>query len=301
MQKIINFQKSNDGRRLQKIPLDAGFTCPNRDGKKGLGGCYFCSGKSFSPFYCDSRNSISKQLDKGIDFFSKKYNCNGFLAYFQSFSCTYASTEKLEELYLEALSHEKVEGLVIATRPDCLSEAVISLLKKINCMGLLRIELGIESCDDFVLAKANRCHTTKDSLTAVKLLKDNGIEVSGHLVVGLPYEDLQVFFRTAEMISYTGLSFIKLHHLQIVKGAIYAKQFKENKSLFNLLYPDAYVKVLSEFFSYLRPDIIVERLINRVPIKLLLAPRWQGVDEQAIRRSLLAYMREKGLFQGCKL
>ncbi|MGM0599756.1 MAG: TIGR01212 family radical SAM protein [Candidatus Rifleibacteriota bacterium] len=301
MPEIINFKNTIDGRRLQKIPLDAGFTCPNRDGKLAKEGCYFCSGKSFSPFYCNARNSISRQINEGIAFFSKKYNCNGFLAYFQNYSCTYDSVEKLEKLYFEALNHEQIEGLVIATRPDCLAEPVINLLRKINSQAFLRMELGIESCNDLVLEKANRCHRVKDSFNAIRMLKDKDIDVCGHMVVGLPHEDLQNYAHTALMLSDIGLSYIKLHHLQIVKGSFYAKLFEEKSSYFNLLYPNRYIEVLSDFISYLRSNIVVERLVNRVPVKFLIAPRWQGFDEQAIRRRLLGYMRDQGLYQGCKL
>jgi hypothetical protein len=301
MNEIINCKSSIDNRRLQKIPLDAGFTCPNRDGTLATDGCYFCAGNSFSPFYCSSKKSISEQLKQGIAFFAKKYNCDGFLAYFQSYSCTYASIAKLEKLYLEALNHDEIDGLVIATRPDCLSEDVIHLLKKIAHKGFLRVELGIESCNDFVLAKANRCHSTKDSLNAIEKLNENNIAVCGHLIAGLPYEDMARYAETARMLSNTGINFIKLHHLQIVKGSFYAQLFEDNSSDFKLLYPNEYVEILSDFFSCLRPDIAVERLVNRVPVQLLVEPRWQGVDEQEIRRRLCTYMQGKGLFQGCRL
>lgn len=295
----VNFSAS--GRRLQKIPVNGGFTCPNRDGSISRGGCHYCSPLSFTPFYCSAEKSVTEQLEQGIEFFSKRYTCHGFLAYFQAFSATYAPISVLENLFAEALSHEGIEGLVIATRPDCFSAATIQLLKSLGEKHYVRVELGIESLSDTVLQRINRGHDAETAVNALKKLQQEGLEVCAHMIIGLPGETRQSLIAGARCLSSLLPLAVKLHHLQIVEGSVFAGQFKANADQFSLMQVEDYLDVLALFISNLAPEVIIERLIGRVPPRLLLGPLWGGIDENFLRKRLVEKMFAEGLAQGCCL
>lgn len=297
----VTYFSERTTQRLQKIPVNAGFTCPNRDGTLSHDGCFFCSNESFSPFYCSAEKTITAQLKEGITFFSRKYKCDGYLAYFQTHSCTHASVSNLASLYHEALSVEGIDGLVIATRPDCLNSEVFNLLKSLNGQNNIRLEIGIESLNNQVLSSINRCHNPTQSLKAIEDAKKAGIEICGHIILGLPGESTESQIHGAKIISATGLTSLKIHHLQIVKGSKFAEQFEVHPESFSLLTLNQYVEILAQFISHLSPKIAIERLSNRVPLTYLLGPIWNGVTETQLRAHLARAMIEKDLFQGCKL
>jgi radical SAM protein (TIGR01212 family) len=281
------YYQENFGGRVQKIPVNAGFTCPNRDGTISTLGCSYCNNASFTPFYADAPKSITEQLNEGIDFFSKRYQINRFFAYFQAFSNTYAPVEVLHHKYIEALNHPKCEGLVIATRPDCLDDEVIALLQKLTTKTHIKLELGVESFDDECLQAINRGHSAQAAHEALARLAKARLTVGVHLIFGLPREKVGAAFDAARILSHTNVLFVKLHHLQIVKGSGLAADYEKGSLAYSLLTLDGYLDRLEEFARGLSRPIYVERLINRVPLGMLLAPRWGAVTENEVKARLL--------------
>jgi len=292
--------KSRFGGRIQKIPVNAGFSCPNLDGTLSDQGCLYCNNKSFAPFYSDAQLSITEQLQKGGAYFAARYNCQRFFAYFQSHSCTYAPLAILKQKYLEAAGFEGVEGLIIATRPDCISAEVTSLLRDLAHTIFIRIELGIESFDDRVLSSINRCHNVEVALDAVKMLKSVDIPVSIHLISGLPGEQPDHMAKAARITSSSGADMVKLHHLQIVAGSRLAELYLDHPEHYRLYTLDEYIDKVCEFIANLSPDIHLDRFISRVPINQLIAPIFKGIDEAAFQRQLESRLRELNLYQGAK-
>jgi len=293
-----NYYQKKFGGRVQKIPVDAGFSCPNRDGTLSTAGCIYCSNRSFSPFYVSADKTVAEQLQAGIGFFAGRYSCSRFFAYFQTFSGTSAPVATLRRLYRQALSVEGVEGLVIATRPDCLGNEVIDLLKEISDEAYLRIELGVEAFEDRVLQRINRCHDAQTSLNALASLQQAGIETCVHLIFGLPEESQQAPEISAGIISEAKASFVKLHHLQIVKETAAAELFKSSPAMFHLHTPTSYVSLLTRFISHLSAEVYIERFLNRVPEEFLIAPRWGGITENDFRRLLENDMAAQNVWQG---
>jgi uncharacterized protein len=267
------FRKKFDGR-VQKISLDAGFTCPNRDGSRGVGGCTYCNNKSFNPDYCRTEGNIAGQIMKGIKFFSGKYPSMRYLAYFQAYSNTYAPVEILRLSYEEALQHPGVIGLVIATRPDCLGDEVLDLLEEFSGKCYVSIELGIESFKDETLQRINRGHSVTESTAAIRKIAKKGIDNCVHLILGLPGEEDADFIRQAIFISGLPVQSIKLHQLQIHKGTRMAIEFSENPALFNLFEVDQYADLVVRFLEHLSPGIIVQRFVSSAPAGMVIAPDW---------------------------
>ena len=292
--------KEHFGQRIQKVPVDGGFTCPNRDGKLSKIGCLYCNNKTFTPFYTDEKKSISNQLQTGIEFFSKRYNCDSFFAYFQTYSGTYAPLEILEKKYREALNYPKIKGLIIATRADCIDDSKIDLLLNLKKETYIRIEIGVESFDDKVLRAINRCHDSKTAINSIKLLRKAGIDTSVHLIFGLPDEAEDATKNYAQLLYENGANFVKLHHLQVVYGSRLAELYQSNPSEIKLHNLNSYIAKVADFLSCLNKDIYVLRFINRVPKDMLIAPKFENINENKFVEKLSRYMTEKGLSQGCK-
>ena len=261
--------------KLQKLMLDGGFSCPNRDGHVGTGGCTFCRTEAFNPSYCRSSSSIREQLEAGKRFFAGKYPDMKYLAYFQAYSNTYASLDVLRQRYEEALSVEDVVGLVIGTRPDCISNDVLPYLASLQEKGyLITLELGIESFYDRTLHRINRGHTVKDSLTAIQRCADSGIKTTIHLIVGLPGETKEDILAETDFINRLPIHAIKLHQLQILKGTKMAQEYANHPEDFLSMNIDEYASLVAEFISRLRKDIHIERFASSAPSDLIIAPRW---------------------------
>ncbi|MDD3376949.1 MAG: TIGR01212 family radical SAM protein [Candidatus Riflebacteria bacterium] len=288
-----NFNSASDyyrekyGERIQKIPVNAGFSCPNRDGTLSFDGCSYCNNDSFSPFYTSTACSIVEQLEKGASFYAKRYNCRRFWAYFQSFSNTYSDVQNLHTKYSQALSLPFIEGLIIATRPDCINDSVVDLLKTFKKLTYIRVELGAESFDDDVLSAINRHHDVNTVFKAVKILKEAEIETCVHLIFGLPLEKRDSPKTSAEIVSELGVRFVKLHHLQIVKGSLLEQAYKNGSFNGKLHTAESYLDVLCEFLTFLEEGVYIERLINRAPLNYLLAPIWGNVTESNFKKMLL--------------
>ena len=286
------------GQRVQKISVNAGFTCPNRDGKISADGCIYCTNKSFSPFYCNSDDSISEQLRKGIDFFSPKYNAQKYLAYFQTYTNTYGNINALRQKYDEALSVDGVIGLVISTRPDCVDDEIMKLLADYAKEKYVEIEFGLESTKNSTLELINRGHTYEQAVVAIMLAQKYGIMSCVHLILGLPYETEEDFYHHAEKISRLPISTLKLHQMQVLKGTRLESLFSENKSAFADLSLENYVRIVANFLDMLNPEIIVERLTSESLREMVLYPDWNGRKNFEVSHIVNAFMKKNGMFQG---
>ena len=259
--------------RVQKISIDAGFTCPNRDGSISSGGCTFCNNQTFSPAFCNKHKSITQQLKEGKAFFAHKYPDMKYLAYFQSFTNTYANIEQLKRLYEEALAVDDVVGVVIGTRPDCISTALLDYLEMLNKNTFVIVEYGIESANNRTLQRINRGHTFECSREAIQKTHERGLLTSGHIILGLPGEDAQESLRQAPIISALPLDILKIHQLQVIKGTALAREYA--KQPFHLYTVDEYIDLIIRYVSLLRDDLILERFVSQSPADLLIAPKWR--------------------------
>jgi len=292
-----SFIKLYFGERVQKISLDIGFSCPNRDGSKGVGGCTYCNNNTFNPDYCEPRKSIKTQLEQGIEFFSRKGKNNKFLAYFQAYTNTYGDFEELKKMYEEALNVPKVVGLVIGTRPDCISEEIIDYLNELSKTYFVSLEFGVESTNEKTLKAVNRCHTFEETKATFELCKNKGFHLGAHIILGLPNESKEDLMQHAFELSQLPIDTLKLHHLQIVKNSVMSVQYKRNPENFNLFTSENYINFISEFITYLRPDIIIERFISEAPYDLLIAPNW-GMKNFEIVAKIDKHLQNKNLWQG---
>ncbi len=293
-----SYIKSKFNQRIQKISLDTGFTCPNRDGTKGIGGCTYCNNSSFSPHYCSPKKTIKEQLEEGILFFSKKYKTQKYLAYFQSYTNTYSGIETLKKMYSEATDHPNIIGIVIGTRPDCIDNSIISFLSELSKTKYVSLEFGIESTIDRTLKLINRCHTFEDTIHAFKISKNKGIMLGAHLILGLPEENEEDMIEHAKKISLLPINTLKIHQLQILKNTMMAIQYKKESSKFNLLSLEKYIPLVCKFVCYLRPDIIIDRFVAESPKEILIAPQWNGIKNFEIVILINNYLTENNLWQG---
>ena len=258
--------------RVQKISIDAGFTCPNRDGRISTGGCTYCDNRTFNPSYCDRNKSIREQLKEGKNFFNRKYSNMKYLAYFQAFTNTYGSVDLLKKMYEEALQEEDIVGLVIGTRPDCISTPLLDYLEQLSRQTFLIVEYGIESANNDTLRRINRGHTFECSKKAVEMTAERGIFTGGHIILGLPGEDREESLRQAPIISSLPLNILKIHQMQIIKGTRLAEEYLQNP--FPLYTVEEYVRLIADYISLLRKDLVLERFVSQSPPELLVAPRW---------------------------
>ncbi len=293
-----SFIKARFSERVQKVSLNTGFTCPNRDGTKGVGGCTYCNNNTFSPDYCKPGKSITQQLEEGIEFFAKKYKTQQYLAYFQAYTNTYADIDLVKELYKEAISHPKVIGLVIGTRPDCINKDLIDFLSELSNKYYISLEFGVESTLDRTLNIINRCHSFEETVMAYELSKNKGLHLGAHLIIGLPGETKEDILNHAIEISKLPINSLKLHQLQVVKHTIMAIQLKKNPELFSLFSLEEYIDLITDFIALLRPDIIIERFISQSPTDLLIAPKWKGLKNFEIVDKIDKKLVEKNLWQG---
>ncbi len=287
-----DYYQERFGERVQKIPINAGFTCPNRDGTLSTHGCSYCNNDTFTPFYTSSNSSITEQFNEGVKFFSKRYSTNRFLAYFQAFSNTYAPINTLKAKYEEALSNPLCEGLVIATRPDCINEGTVKLLTELSQHTYVKLELGVESFDNNCLKAINRGHSKEATITALNILENSGIDLGIHLIFGLPEEKPNAPKVAAETIGKYNILFVKLHHLQIVKNSTLARDYEKAPLTFSPLTMDEYLMKLAMFIKSLQKTLYIERLINRVPLNMLIAPKWGKITENEMKAMLLELLSQ---------
>ncbi len=287
------------GKRVQKLSVDAGFSCPNRDGTVGFGGCTYCDPDAFNPSYCKPEKSISQQLKEGKEFHNKRYRrADEYLAYFQPYSNTHAPLHHLKKLYSEALEDPGVIGLVIGTRPDCVDVEKLDYLAELAKEYYVIVEYGIESCYDKTLERINRGHSFEIAKRAIKESSQRGIKTGGHLIFGLPGETPEMMLEEAKILSELPLNNIKFHQLQVVKNSIMAQEYRQNPEDYRFFELKEYLLLMADFLSLLRPDIVIERIAGEVPPPFLVEPaRWDIRYDQVLHKFELL-MEEKNLWQG---
>lgn len=285
--------------KVQKISLNAGFTCPNRDGTVGYGGCTYCNNQTFNPAYCRTEKSITEQLEEGKRFFARKYPDMKYLAYFQAYTNTYAELEDLKKKYEEALNVPDVVGLVIGTRPDCMPDALLDYLEGLNKRTFLIVEYGVESADNAILKRINRGHTFEVAKAAIEKTSARGIRVGAHVILGLPSETREGLIKQAGVLSALPLTTLKLHQLQLIKGTRMAAEYQEAPEEFHLYSADEYIDLVIDYVEHLRPDIVLERFVSQSPKELLIAPDW-GLKNHEFTDKVKKRMRERNAWQGKK-
>ena len=260
--------------KVQKIAIDAGFACPNRDGTKGVGGCIYCNNQSFNPAYCQTKITVAEQIARGKEFFARKYPEMKYLAYFQAYTNTYAQLPTLKELYEEALRQSDVLGIIIATRPDCMPDELLTYLSELSKTHFVMVEYGVETSHDATLKLINRGHTWADVEDAVTRTAEAGVLCGAHLILGLPGEDMEHFIATAKRISALPLHTVKMHQLQVIRGTRLAKMWADGEVVLKDWSADEYIDVCIEVLKHLRSDLAVERFVSQSPADLLICPRW---------------------------
>lgn len=281
--------------KVQKISIDAGFSCPNRDGTIARGGCTYCDNRTFNPSYCHKRDSVAEQLEAGKRFFSTKYPEMKYLAYFQAYTNTYSPTSKLRAMYEEALAVKDVVGLVIGTRPDCVSNDLLDYLQELNKETFILVEYGIESANNKTLEYINRGHTFECSIDALERTHSRGIATGGHIILGLPGEDKNESIRQAKLISALPMDILKIHQMQIIKGTLLARQY--NETPFHLYSVDEYIELIAEYIQHLRQNLVLERFVSQSPAEFLIGPKW-GLKNYEFTNKLVNYLKQNGIYQG---
>ena len=283
--------------KVQKISVNAGFTCPNRDGTKGFGGCTYCNNQTFNPAYCRDDRSVTMQLEEGKRFFARKYPQMKYLAYFQAYTNTYGELELLKRMYEEALAVEGVVGLVIGTRPDCMPDSLLDYLEEVSRRTFLLVEYGIESADDRTLERINRGHSFACTEDAVRRTAARGIRTGGHVILGLPGESREDLIKQAERLSELPLTTLKMHQLQLIRGTRMAHEYALHPEEFHLFSADEYIDLVIDYVEHLRPDLILERFVSQSPRELLIAPDW-GLKNHEFTDRVKKRMKERDAWQG---
>ena len=314
---FVGYFKRQYGERLQKIVLDAGFTCPNRDGKVGRGGCTYCDNAAFHPSYSTAGKSLHQQMDEGIEFHKVRYRTTEhYLAYFQSFSNTYAPLERLKVLYEEALGHPDVVGIVIGTRPDCVDEQKLDYLSdlakgnvlkdwsrtlsgdKVRTAPVVIVEYGIESCYDSTLQRIHRGHDFETARLAVNMTAERGLDVGVHFILGLPGETKQMMLDSCILINSLPIRSVKFHQLQIVKGTRMEAEYAERPQDFERFTLDEYLDFFVEMLERLRPDLYIERFVGEVPPRFVNETPWGLIRNVELLRLLEKRLEERDSWQG---
>lgn len=314
---FVGYFKRKYGERLQKIVLDAGFTCPNRDGKVGRGGCTYCDNAAFHPSYSTAGKSLHQQMDEGIEFHKVRYRTTEhYLAYFQSFSNTYAPLERLKALYEEALSHPQVVGIVIGTRPDCVDEEKLDYLADLAGGRVLEgwsrslsdgqertapvviVEYGIESCYDQTLLRINRGHDFETARRAVTMTAERGLDVGVHFILGLPGETRQMMLDSCELINALPIRSVKFHQLQIVKGTRMEAEYAERPQDFERFSLEEYIDFFVDMLERLRPDLFIERFVGEVPPRFVNETPWGLIRNVELLRLLEKRLEDRRTWQG---
>lgn len=287
------------GSRVQKISIDAGFSCPNRDGKISTGGCTFCRNDAFNPSYCHPEKSIRQQINEGIEFHQRRYRrAKSYLAYFQAFSNTYRPLDELKKLYREALSVDGVIGLVIGTRPDCINEETLEMLKDLNATIIL--EYGVESVYDQTLTRVNRGHNFATAKKAIELTHKYGFHCGGHFIFGLPGETQEMMLNAADIISKLPLTTVKFHQLQIFKDTKMADEYLANPSDFHLFTLEDYIEFVIDFIERLNPGLVIERFAGEVPPRYLVSKPWLNLRYDQVLALIEKRLEERNTYQGKK-
>lgn len=289
--------KTEFSERVQKISINAGFTCPNRDGSKGTGGCTYCNNQTFIPEYCKPTKTVSQQVEEGIAFFHHKYAAQLYLAYFQSYTNTYESLDKLKAIYEEALSYPNVVGIVVGTRPDCVNDELLDYFADLAKKYYVMIEYGIESTQNETLEFINRGHDFACAENAINETAKRGIRTGAHIILGLPKEERETILSHADKLSKLPIDSLKIHQLQLVRGTKMAQQYTEHPEWFHLFTANEYIDLVVDFLEKLNPEIAVERFVSQSPKKLIIAPDW-GLKNFEFTAKIEKRLKERDTWQG---
>jgi radical SAM protein (TIGR01212 family) len=291
--------KSLFGKRIQKVSINAGFTCPNRDGTLGSGGCTYCNNEAFIPSYCTPDKSVTQQIEQGIEFHRRRYRrADSYMAYFQAYTNTYAGTERLMALYDEALSYPGVLGLVIGTRPDCVTNDLLDRLAVISRDCFIIIEYGIETVSDETLRRINRGHDFSTSVNALKATAERGIHTGAHFIFGLPGESREQIRESADIISSLPVKTLKIRQLQLIKGTLMAEEYMKNPEAFDLFTLEEYLDLVAGFCEKLNPAIMIDRISGEAPHRMLADPRNWQLRSNEIFRLFETRLEAAGTWQG---
>ncbi len=287
------------GGRVQKLSVDAGFSCPNRDGTRSGGGCTFCINGAFTPSYCTPQKSITQQLDEGIEFHRWRYRkAMRYLAYFQAYSNTYAPLEQLQVRYEEALSHPEVIGLIIGTRPDCVDAQKLDYIASLARDHYIAVEYGVESTNDQTLKRINRGHDFQTARQAIEETAARGLHTGAHFILGLPGESDEELLRQIDTINTLPLTTIKFHQLQILRGTAMAAQYDAHPEEFRFWSLEEYLDLMVEIMRRLRPDLIVERFAGEAPPRFHHGPNWGMIRNEQLWQQLEKRFLDKMAYQG---
>lgn len=287
--------KEKLGYRVNKLSVDMGFTCPNRDGNLAIGGCVYCNNDSFVPPYARARFSMDEQVSNGMEYLRKRFKAEKFIIYFQSYTNTYDSVEKLEEMYRKALAYDDVIGLAVGTRSDCVDEEKLDMFEELAKDYYVSLEYGIESIYDKTLEFMNRGHDYQSVLDAIEMSKGRGFEIGAHIIVGMPTETKEEMLQMADEVSSLGIDVFKVHNLHIVRNTPLARMYKTKP--FELFGFEEYVTFIVDFLERISPDMIIERLFTDTPHQLLIAPDW-GKSHLQILQAIEAELEKRDTYQG---
>lgn len=281
--------------RVQKISIDAGFTCPNRNGQIGQGGCIYCDNATFNPSYCNPNKSISQQIEEGKRFFKRKYSDMKYFAYFQAYTNTFAPLSHLSKIYEEALAQEDVVGIVIGTRPDCVSDELLDYFQALSQKSFVMIEYGVETTNDTTLRLINRNHTFECAKDAIVRTHKHGLLTGAHVIFGLPGEDADENIRQADVYSSLPIDVLKIHQLQIIRGTRLAQMYSQTP--FHLYSVEEYITLITEFIRRISPNIVLDRFVSQSPADLLIAPKW-GLKNYEFTNLLNNHLKQLNVRQG---
>ena len=294
-----NYFKKIFGERVQKVTIDAGFTCPNRDGSKGWGGCTYCNNDAFNPSYCNPQKPVGQQIEEGIAFHKTRYRkANKYLAYFQAYSNTHASLNDLRKIYNQALKFPEITGLVIGTRPDCIDDEKLDYFASLAKDYYIMLEYGVESFYNATLERINRGHTVEDSVLAIEKTAAKGIRTGAHIIFGLPGETKEDMLAEALTLSQLPLDTVKFHQLQIIHDTQLADDYQNHPKEFTMFGLDEYIEFVIQFIEKLNPDFVIERLSGEVPPWFLAGPGWGLIRTFEVRDKIEKRMEELDTWQG---
>ena len=287
------------GTRVQKLTIDAGFTCPNRDGSVGVGGCSYCLNEAFNPSYCTPQKRVEQQLSEGIEFHRNRYRRAGaYLAYFQAFSNTYAPLEELREIYRPAIEHPAVQGIVIGTRPDCIDAAKLDFFAELQKKLYVSIEYGVESCNNATLSRINRGHNFETAVRTIEATAQRNIHCAAHFIYGLPGETPEQWLTNLNDINNLKINGIKFHQLQIIKHTAMMQDFIDHPNDFHNFTQDTYIDFIVQITEQLNPNFVIERFAGEVPPRYLYVNQWGLTRYDVVLQKIEKRMAELNTWQG---
>lgn len=293
---LNNYLRNKFGKKVYKISIDGGFTCPNRDGKISTGGCIFCSAKGSGDFATSKSLSITKQIEQGKERVRSKTKDNSFIAYFQAFTNTYATIDVLESKFTEAISHKDIVALSVATRPDCVDDNVLKLLEKLNKIKPVWVELGLQTIKESSVDYIRRGYENSVYVDTATKLRNIGIEVITHIILGLPNESKFDMLRSVDFACKYSDG-IKLQLLHILKGTDLLKDYEDSK--FNALTMEQYIDILCDAVSIIPKNVVIHRLTGDGDKKILVAPLWSG-NKKVVLNTINKTFEERNIIQGSK-